>query len=409
MDTRLFAFAESHQLDVPGQQELLRLVEELVQESLAAGRSVLDWGEEDIASSDEPLFASDATGDAGQRPSIHPNPTADIDAWKVTGAESPPSMSAEQRYEVLGLIGVGSMGEVHRAKDKQLKRVVAMKVMREELNEDVSLVARFIEEAQATAQLEHPGIIPLHDLGRMADGRYYFTMKEIKGRGLDSVILELHENSRYHGEWTETYDGWTMRRLIDSLRTVAEALGYAHSRGVVHRDLKPENVMLGAFGEVLVLDWGLVKVVGGVDDGIVENVETYRSDDERFATLSGAVIGTPMYMSPEQALGTEEIDVRADVYSLGALLYETLAGRPPYQGDSYVEVLDKLLNTPPPPLHMSQEEIQQKQMMNPYFRPPLPVPDALANICFTAMSRERESRYADGVQFALALEQWLSS
>jgi serine/threonine-protein kinase len=396
MDTRLFHFAETHQLSVPAQQELLTMVRDIVNESLEAGHCLLDWAEQDGAAKppSEPLSFGDFS---------HETSSSSV-TWML---EHGPSMKPEERYDVLDVLGTGSMGEVVRVRDKKLERVVAMKTMHDELAKDQTLVARFIEEAQATAQLQHPGVIPLMDLGQMSDGRYFFTMKEVKGRTLNDIILELHENSRYRKQWSETYDGWSFQRLVGAFRRVCDALAYAHSRGVIHRDLKPENVMLGDFGEVLVLDWGLVKVTG--DGEFDDQVVSYRAQEDRFATVDGAVIGTPMYMSPEQALGNAIVDSRSDVYSLGSLLYEILSGRPPYEGTDYIEIMDKLLTQPPPPLLYSQEELQQLYARNPYMQLSPPPPEALVTVCMKAMAREPDDRYQDASQLATAIGAWLGS
>lgn len=325
------------------------------------------------------------------------------------------TLPPQERYEDLGKLGEGGMGEVRKVLDKQLKRVVAMKVIKSNLTDDFSLSIRFIEEAQATAQLQHPAIIPLHDLGRLPDGRYFFTMKEIKGKTLEQVIYELHDVSRQKGEWSKTEDGWTIRRLIDAFHKVCEAVGYAHSRGVLHRDLKPENVMLGAHGEVLVLDWGLVKVKGHAEKSkdwrkqTQEIVITDRSQEDEYTTMIGAVTGTPTYMSPEQAQGLADIDARTDVYSLGAVLYEILAGRPPYFGDEHDAVLRQLLDAPPPPLvaHGTGDLKPTWEHKDDVTQQGLPLSKEIVDICNKAMNRTFYQRYPDATALANDIEKWL--
>jgi serine/threonine protein kinase len=199
-------------------------------------------------------------------------------------------IGSADRYEDLGLLGTGGMGEVRRVRDRDLGRTMACKVIHAEMMEQPALLARFIEEAQASAQLQHPGIVPVHEIGRMADGRFYFTMAEVKGRTFTDVIAEVHGASR-GDRWEPGAAGWTFRRLVDALARACEAVAYAHARGVVHRDLKPENIMLGAHGEVLVVDWGLAKVLGRPDRvaeaGELDVVATDRSRDHAHMTQVG--------------------------------------------------------------------------------------------------------------------------
>ena len=280
----------------------------------------------------------DAPQHAGTRP---PHPAVPPDAPRIEGLS---------RYDDLGPIGMGGMGEVRRVRDRRLGRVLALKTLHAPALSRPSLVARFLEEAQATAQLQHPGIVPIHDLGTLPDGRLWFTMKEVTGQTFGAVISEVHARSRTR--WQPAASGWTLRRLVDALHQVCEAVGYAHSRGVVHRDLKPDNIMVGSHGEVLVLDWGLAKVLGRPDlaaeDGELDPVQTDRSRASAHQTQVGQVAGTPAYMPPEQALGkVDQIDARSDVYALGALLYEVLSGHCPYPGHSAVAVLEQVRRGPP--------------------------------------------------------------
>lgn len=301
------------------------------------------------------------------------------------------------RYEQLGLIGEGGMGEVFRVRDPELARPMALKALRASLCTRGAQLTRFREEAQVTAQLRHPGVVAVHEFGRLEDGRVYFTMEEVQGKTLSAIIRALHGASTRKA-WGLTDGGWTLRKVIEAFRRACETMAYSHARGVVHRDLKPSNLMLGDFGEVLVLDWGLAKVTGQVDRSLdaSEGVFTERSQSHSSPKLTraGRVFGTPSYMPPEQARGAwSEVGPTADVYSLGAVLYKLLSGRTPFRGDDAQQVVDKVLAGPPVPVDQAR-------------RGP-PIPEGLREICAQAMARKPQDRYADGAALAAAVEAWL--
>ncbi|MFZ5477709.1 MAG: bifunctional serine/threonine-protein kinase/formylglycine-generating enzyme family protein [Myxococcota bacterium] len=327
--------------------------------------------------------------------------------------------TVEADYEDIGLIGTGGMGEVRRVRDRRLNRVMAMKILRADRVANEAAVARFVEEAQATAQLQHPGIVPVHEIGRLADGRLYFTMKEVEGRTLLEVLREVHAAAT--DRWEATASGWTFRRLVDAFRSVCDAVAYAHARGVVHRDLKPDNVMVGAFGEVLVLDWGIAMVRGR--DAGAGAVHTDRSDAAAFETRMGTVAGTPAYMSPEQARGEiDRIGPASDVYSLGAMLWHLLAGRPPYDGRDAGVVLQKVISGPPEPLRRPSSDPAPETLHPDMFEaepdderdapPPVPagagppLPEELVAACLRAMSRDPGERFADASGLGAAVAAW---
>jgi serine/threonine protein kinase len=214
------------------------------------------------------------------------------------------------RYNLLGKLGQGGMGGVFRVEDSQLERQVAMKVVSVP-DPDGELSRRLLQEARIIARLEHPGIVPIHDSGTLSDGRPYYTMKLVEGQPLDEHRANLPA-------------------LSDRLRLflrVAEALAFAHARGILHRDLKPSNIMVGPFGEVLVLDWGLSRIMHETEDkkaGLSADQAAPTPNPHSRGTSHGAVLGTPGYMAPEQSAG-HAVDARADVYSLGALLHFLLA------------------------------------------------------------------------------------
>jgi serine/threonine-protein kinase len=201
------------------------------------------------------------------------------------------------------------MAYLHRVWDPDLARSVALKLMRPELAVDPAARRRFVREARATAGLQHPGIVPVHDLGHLPDGTPFYTMKEVQGRTLAQVIAEALAGRRGAGP-----SGWTLRRLVEAFHRVCDAVAYAHAQGVIHRDLKPSNVMLGPFGEVMVVDWGLARRVGpaaghedddapGDPDLAGDRGDAGDAGDAGTATHAGMVSGTPAYMPPEQAEG----------------------------------------------------------------------------------------------------------
>src|SRR5579884_1793009 len=247
-----------------------------------------------------------------------PNLPADTEATKTAG------LAALALFE---RIGVGGMGEVYRCGDDALRRDLALKVLRADLHADADAEQRFLREARLTGSLQHPGVVPVHHLGRLADGRPCYTMKLVRGRTLADLLREEPDGPE------------RLPRLLAIVEKVCQAVAFAHSKGVIHRDLKPSNVMVGEFGEVQVMDWGLAKELSHAESGVppneaTEEVETEgRAEEAAGLSRAGAALGTPAYMSPEQAAGDWDIvDERADVFALGAILCEMLTGRPPYPG-----------------------------------------------------------------------------
>src|SRR5690349_17952606 len=235
---------------------------------------------------------------------------------------------AGERYVELDEIGRGGLGRVARAVDRVLDRTVALKWL---LRADAATERRVVGEAMVTARLQHPSIVPVYDAGSGRNEPYY-AMKLVAGKSLAELLAEAATSD-------------ARLALLPSVLAVAQAIAYAHSEKVIHRDLKPHNVIVGAFGETVVIDWGLAKQLGAAEEAAPAGASV--SGDQ---TVAGDVLGTPAYMAPEQARG-EELDERADVFALGAVLYHVLAGRPPYvAGD--VEAILALARTgdaPPPP------------------------------------------------------------
>jgi serine/threonine protein kinase len=265
------------------------------------------------------------------------SPLSDSALERLRRAVGEPDLSGT-RYELRDILGRGGMATVYRAWDTTLEREVALKILDFESAGD-ELGRRLLSEARVLARLEHPGIVPVHDVGTLADGRVYCAMKRVEGRRLDQAMpgSELPERLRL-------------------LLKVCEAVAFAHANGVVHRDLKPQNVMLGSFGELLVVDWGL-------------------ASSSRQPERDGWVVGTPGYMAPEQRAGRSgEVDARSDVYALGALLHYLIAGEPPTDGGLAL---------------------------------PSRTPRALAAICRRALAAEPAQRYAGAADFAADLERFI--
>ncbi len=291
------------------------------------------------------------------------------------------------RYRVLGRLGAGGMGQVVRAMDPMLGREVAIKRLHPYLVARRGQKERFIAEAQTIAQLQHPGIVPVFERGLTPDGVPFYTMPVVQGRTLGQAIAAFHAALLPH-RWPEK-EGLSLHRMVSVLRKAAEAVGYAHSQGVVHRDLKPDNIMLGSFGEVWVMDWGLAKVEGASES----RVSTIRTGDS-LETREGVVTGTPAYMSPEQARGCSA-GSRSDVYALGTILYELLSGTLPYNLSNPEDSLDALRRGAPIPLVGCLGPAHPS------------VPPGLIAICERAMQRDPAERFTDGVALAEALAGWL--
>ncbi|HRI89508.1 MAG TPA: serine/threonine-protein kinase, partial [Candidatus Hydrogenedentes bacterium] len=309
---------------------------------------------------------------------------------KAPGVEETPG-----RYTGESEYARGGMGRVLLVHDEHLGREVAMKELlpasarqrppQTPVGQGLEMVSRFLREARVTGQLEHPSIVPVYELGRRRDGTIYYTMKLVRGKTLGDTIRDA-----------KTLQG--RMAYLTNFIDLCQAIAYAHSRGVIHRDIKPGNVMIGEFGETVVLDWGLAKSNKERDPELDKMEETLRqlrlgTTLEQKDTTHGHVLGTPTYMPPEQASGQlSEVDERSDVYSLGAVLYELLAGARPFIGSSVGDILNKVIDQEPKPITLYEPD----------------APPELIAICKKAMSKISKDRYATARELAAEIENFLS-
>jgi len=300
-------------------------------------------------------------------------------------------------YRITGHIGSGGMADVLLVEDVELGRELAAKILPQASHDDPKTVQRFLLEAQVTGQLEHPNIVPVHQMGVTPNGQLYFTMKRVRGLTLEETISS--------GVTRET-----LSRLLEIFLKVCDAMAFAHSRGVIHRDLKPENIMVGEFGEVQVMDWGLARlrdeqdqlegaIALDLDSGKTAAAVLGREGEERkgsnpLKTQDGTIAGTPAYMPPEQALGqVDALDERSDIYALGAMLYQILTGDAPFGGEDSWAVLGQVIRA---------------EMKLPRERAPgRNIPRELEAVVLKAMQRDPEDRYQTVRELRLDLQRFI--
>lgn len=285
----------------------------------------------------------------------------------------------KMRYGYFTPIAKGGKCLIQSCKDFHLSRVVAHKSLRPELADDPFENQRFLREARVTAMLQHPNTIPVYELSRNNSGHYYFTMKLVQGSTMREILNGDAELESTHPA--------PLQQLIDMLIQVSHALDYAHNHGVVHRDVKPSNILIGPFGEVLLLDWGLAKV-WGMDD----EVDSPVANTDPSLTGQGKLQGTVLYMSPEQVKESSDLDHRSDIYSLGAVLYEVLTGEEMIGGRTLHELMSAVL---------------EGEIVAPSVRAPdRDIPEYLEEICLRAVARDPDDRYQSANELLLALQSW---
>jgi serine/threonine protein kinase len=292
--------------------------------------------------------------------------------------------SGSLKYDELTPLGEGGTAKLFLTEDVNLHRKVAYKTLHKDLQDSEIETHRFVREARVTANIQHPGTVPVYELGRDREGQLFFTMKRVNGQDLRQILLDLKH------EVPEIVEKFPLPRLLDILIQVSQTIAYAHEIGVIHRDLKPANIIVGKFGEVYVLDWGLAKVLGG--KSLAQKLGGDGKPADLSLTRSGMHYGTPLYMTPEIARGLNDLDAKSDVFSLGILLFEMLTLKPFLQGADITEIKKKLLDEPYP---LPREVAPERN-----------IPKDLQSICMKALHRSRGHRYSKARLFLEDLQRF---
>ncbi len=312
----------------------------------------------------------------------------------VSGTTNSDVGPTEFRYKIIDNHASGGLGDVFIAHDQEVPREVALKQLKGEYAHDLDSQVRFLREAEITGGLEHPGIVPVYGMGAYADGRPYYAMRFVRGGSLKEAITRYHETLG-HDELSGLRS-LKLRKLLTRFIEVCHAIDYAHSRGVLHRDIKPANIMLGKYGETLVVDWGLAKPIGRTttEQSTTDEVTLRpQSGSGSSATQLGSAVGTPSYMSPEQASGqVDSLDATTDIFSLGATLYHLLTGQPAQTSPQVSVVLGRV----------ARGEFLPPRAVQP------DIPPALEAICLKAMALDRGERYQSAGALAADIENWLA-
>ena len=338
------------------------------------------------------------------------------------------------KYEIGEEVARGGMGSILAARDHSIRRHVALKVMRQEQRANSESVVRFVEEAQVTGQLEHPNIIPVHELGVDGVGNVFYTMKFVEGVSLQDILEDVRA-----GE-APALTQYPLNHLLNIFLKICDAIAFAHSKGVIHRDLKPGNIMVGRYGEVLVLDWGLAKVVGGETaadpageadsapseltlEWIKEHIDSVRQDGDsgEYLTMEGAILGTPLFMAPEQAYGRiGQLDGRTDIYALGAILYNILTLHPPVEGDTSQAVLLRVAHGQITPVSeynsqstaagklKGRDILKRRDLTMLGHCPDLRAPESLAAVAMKALAQTPADRYQSVSELQREIESYQS-
>ena len=309
----------------------------------------------------------------------------------------PGASEHDSRFVRLRHLASGGLGVVSVARDQELEREVALKELSDRKRASNDAYERFVAEAKITGNLEHPGIVPIYGLGVTLDGSPYYAMRLIRGKNMQEEIVLLHggRNGVRAGKKFSQLDAEHLRKLLRSLGMACNAVAYAHSRGVIHRDLKPGNIMLGKFGETIVVDWGLAKASGTANDSILRSEAPVHDsrDSSGSATVRGSVLGTHGYMSPEQASGQLDlVDQRSDVFGLGACLYSMLTDRVPFKGNTKEESLENARSYKLARLRELDSQI----------------PRALEAVCLKAMAAKPADRYQNATELADDIDRWIA-
>jgi len=289
----------------------------------------------------------------------------------------PKVLNQNTRYIFQSTIAKGGKALIKACKDMHLNRVVAYKTLRSEFVDDEIENTRLLREARVSAMLQHPNTVPIYEIGRDSRGNYYFTMKLVHGYTLREIL-----------DYRERYD---LTQLIEVIKPIAHALDYAHEHGVVHRDIKPENILVGPYGEVLLMDWGLAKVWHKDGSKPEEPRQSNTvADTEKSMTGHGKLQGTLCYMSPEQIQRDPDISFSTDIYSLGSVLYEVLTGQPPFDSEKTYEILDMVENQQP----AKASEVSK-----------YPVPRILEDLCMRCLEKDPAARPGSMAEVIRILDQ----